>query len=59
MENLCLAGGRFARRSPTPIATGERLIASYGTRELIDMGAEPDMKEKFGRSGWDFQRCAW
>jgi galactonate dehydratase len=29
---------RIARRSTTPIATGERLIASYGCRELIEMG---------------------
>ena len=29
---------KIARRSTTPIATGERLIASYGCRELIEMG---------------------
>lgn len=29
---------KIARRSKTPIATGERLIASYGCRELIEMG---------------------
>jgi len=29
---------RIARRSTTPIATGERLVASYGCRELIEMG---------------------
>ena len=29
---------RIARRSTTPIATGERLVASYGVRELIEMG---------------------
>ena len=29
---------RIARRSTTPIATGERLIASYGCRELIELG---------------------
>src|SRR5215472_11581864 len=32
------AMARIARRSTTPIATGERLISSYGTRELIEMG---------------------
>jgi galactonate dehydratase len=29
---------RIARRSTTPIATGERLVASYSCRELIEMG---------------------
>jgi galactonate dehydratase len=33
------AMARIARRSGTPIATGERLVASYGCRELIEMGA--------------------
>ena len=32
------AMAQIARRSTTPIATGERLIASYGCRELIEMG---------------------
>ena len=32
------AMARIARRSTTPIATGERLIAAYGCRELIEMG---------------------
>ncbi|HYM13817.1 MAG TPA: galactonate dehydratase [Bryobacterales bacterium] len=32
------AMARIARRTTTPIATGERLIASYGCRELIEMG---------------------
>ena len=32
------AMARIARRSRTPIATGERLIASYGVRELVEMG---------------------
>jgi galactonate dehydratase len=32
------AMARIARRSTTPIATGERLIAAYGARELIEMG---------------------
>ncbi|MEP7361684.1 MAG: galactonate dehydratase [Acidobacteriota bacterium] len=29
---------KISRRSTTPIATGERLIASYSCRELIEMG---------------------
>jgi galactonate dehydratase len=32
------AMARIARRSTTPIATGERLVAAYGVRELIEMG---------------------
>jgi galactonate dehydratase len=32
------AMARIARRSSTPIATGERLVASYGCRELIELG---------------------
>ncbi len=32
------AMARIARRSTTPIATGERLVACYGVRELIEMG---------------------
>ena len=32
------AMARIAARSTTPIATGERLVASYGCRELIEMG---------------------
>ena len=32
------AMARIARRSTTPIATGERLVAAYGCRELIEMG---------------------
>jgi galactonate dehydratase len=33
------AMAKIARRSTTPIATGERLVAHYGCRELIEMGA--------------------
>ena len=33
------AMAKIARRSTTPIATGERLVATYGCRELIEMGA--------------------
>jgi galactonate dehydratase len=36
-ENI-KAMARITRRSSTPIATGERLVASYGCRELIEMG---------------------
>ena len=32
------AMARIARRVKTPIATGERLIASYGVRELVEQG---------------------
>jgi galactonate dehydratase len=43
VEEMCppenvKAMARIARRSTTPIATGERLIAHYGCRELIEMG---------------------
>jgi galactonate dehydratase len=29
---------RIARRTTTPIATGERLVASFGVRELVEAG---------------------
>lgn len=29
---------RISRRSPVPIATGERLVASYNCRELVELG---------------------
>ena len=29
---------RIAKRSTTPIATGERLIAAYSCRELVELG---------------------
>ncbi len=32
------AMARIARRSTTPIATGERLVAAYNCRELIELG---------------------
>lgn len=32
------AMARIARRTTTPIATGERLVAAYSCRELIEMG---------------------
>lgn len=46
---------KIARRSTTPIATGERLIASYGCRELIEMGVveilQTDINHVGGISG--------
>src|SRR5579864_4537752 len=49
------AMARIARRSTTPIATGERLIASYGCRELIEMGVidilQTDINHVGGISG--------
>jgi galactonate dehydratase len=57
VEELCppenvQAMARIARRSTTPIATGERLIASYGYRELIEMGVvdilQPDISHVGG-----------
>ena len=46
------AMARIARRSTTPIATGERLVASYGCRELIEMGVadilQPDINHVGG-----------
>lgn len=32
------AMARISKRSTTPIATGERLVAHYGVRELVEMG---------------------
>src|SRR5258706_2182740 len=32
------AMARISRRTTTPIATGERLVAAYSCRELIEMG---------------------
>ena len=37
-ENVA-AMAKIARRSTTPIATGERLVAHYGCQQLIEMGA--------------------
>ncbi|MEW5975503.1 MAG: galactonate dehydratase [Acidobacteriota bacterium] len=46
------AMARIARRSTTPIATGERLVASYSCRELIEMGVvdilQPDINHVGG-----------
>jgi galactonate dehydratase len=57
------AMARIARRSTTPIATGERLIASYGTRELIEMGVvdilQTDINHVGGITGlWKVAACA-
>jgi galactonate dehydratase len=50
-ENVA-AMARIARRSTTPIATGERLVAHYGCRELIEMGVvdilQPDINHVGG-----------
>jgi galactonate dehydratase len=46
------AMARISRRSTTPIATGERLIASYGCRALIEKGVvdilQPDINHVGG-----------
>lgn len=57
VEELCppenvKAMARIARRTSTPIATGERLVAAYGCRELIEMGVvdilQPDINHVGG-----------
>jgi galactonate dehydratase len=49
------AMAKIARRSTTPIATGERLIASYGVREIVEMGVvdilQTDINHVGGISG--------
>ena len=45
------AMARIARRSTTPIATGERLIASYGCRELIEMGVIDILQTDINHTG--------
>ena len=49
------AMAKIARRSTTPIATGERLVALYGCRELIEMGVvdilQPDINHVGGITG--------
>src|SRR5882724_9981397 len=57
------AMARIARRSTTPIATGERLIASYGTRELIEMGVIDILQTDINHVGgitalWKVAACA-
>ncbi len=49
------AMARIARRTTTPIATGERLVANYGFRELIEQGVadilQPDINHVGGITG--------
>ena len=45
------AMARIARRSTTPIATGERLVAHYGCRELIEMGVVDIMQTDINHVG--------
>ena len=57
------AMAKIARRSTTPIATGERLVASYGCRELIEMGIvdilQPDINHVGGVTGlWKVAQTA-
>jgi galactonate dehydratase len=57
------AMARIARRSTTPIATGERLIASYGCRELIEMGVVDILQTDINHVGgitalWKTGACA-
>jgi galactonate dehydratase len=57
------AMAKIARRSTTPIATGERLVASYGCRELIEMGVvdilQPDINHVGGLTGlWKVAQMA-
>jgi len=49
-ENI-QAMAKIARRSTTPIATGERLISSYGTRELIEMGVVDILQTDINHTG--------
>jgi galactonate dehydratase len=57
------AMARIARRSTTPIATGERLVASYGCRELIEMGVVDILQTDINHVGgitalWKVAACA-
>jgi galactonate dehydratase len=57
------AMARIARRSTTPIATGERLIAAYGCRELIEMGVVDILQTDINHVGgitalWKVAACA-
>jgi galactonate dehydratase len=45
------AMAKIARRSTTPIATGERLVTSYGTRELIEMGVIDILQTDINHTG--------
>jgi galactonate dehydratase len=57
------AMARIARRSTTPIATGERLVASYSFKEIIEMGVadilQPDINHVGGITAlWKVGACA-
>lgn len=57
------AMARIARRSTTPIATGERLVAAYGCRELIEMGVVDILQTDINHVGgitalWKVAACA-
>ena len=42
---------RIAKRSTTPIATGERLVAHYGCRELIELGVADIIQTDINHGG--------
>jgi galactonate dehydratase len=57
------AMARIARRSTTPIATGERLIAAYGCQQLIEMGVVDILQTDINHVGgitalWKVGTCA-
>src|SRR5258706_11823678 len=57
------AMAKIARRSTTPIATGERLVALYGCRELIEMGVVDILQTDINHVGgitalWKVAACA-
>ncbi len=45
------AMAKISRRSTTPIATGERLIAAYGVRELVEMGIVDILQTDINHTG--------
>lgn len=45
------AMARIAKRSTTPIATGERLVAHYGVRELVELGVVDIMQTDINHVG--------
>ncbi|MBI1790863.1 MAG: galactonate dehydratase [Acidobacteria bacterium] len=57
------AMARIARRSTTPIATGERLVAAYGCQALIEMGVVDILQTDINHVGgitalWKVGACA-
>ncbi len=57
------AMARIARRSTTPIATGERLITAYNCRQLIEMGVVDILQTDINHVGgitalWKTASCA-